>query len=251
MVPLVSTAPPSLDKTVITARQAVVRRKRSSRAVQRVLSGTAQMGRDYRFITLTSAEDSPLDFQKSWRKLSARLRRRGLLREYIKVTEFTQGGLRHAHIIYVGSYIDQAVLSAMWGAIHGARVVDIRALGRGRGRAGVAAAARYLGKYMSKDEASRLAYSRGWAFPRLAAYWKEWKHLGRTHGIAWFWVLLWWKGYCAKGIPPPILLPTPKRVGRESIGTFLTRRTSVAPQHRATQLELSGPGWSPGRHSGR
>ena len=246
MVPLVSTAPPSLDKTVITARQAVVRRKRSSRAFQRVMSGTAQMQRTYRFITLTSAEDSPLDFQKSWRKLSARLRRRGLMREYIKVTEFTKGGLRHAHIIYVGSYIDQAVLSAMWGAIHGAPVVDIRGIGAaGRGRS-VSGAARYLAKYMSKDEASRLAYSHGWAFRRLAAYWKEWKHLHRIRGTAWLWTLLWWKGYCAKGIPPPILLPSPKRVGRGSIGTYVSGRSNLAAQHRAPQFALFGSGPNPG-----
>lgn len=98
-----------------------------------------------------------------------RLLRRGLLLDYIRCPEFTKTGLRHEHILFRGSYIEQLYLSQLWGKIHGAVVVDIRRIG------GTRAVARYMAAYMAKAPAGRYAYSWGWVWKGFAGSWKALK----------------------------------------------------------------------------
>ncbi len=168
------------------------------------MTGLSRRGRAYRFLTLTSSPESPSDFQRSWRRLVMRLRRRNMLREYIKVVETTEGGLVHAHVLATGDYIAQ--LSKLWAAIHNAPVVDIRgaagASRRHQRRDSRRQLARYVAKYMSKDPKSRLAYSRYWAWPRLAGTWREWLRACRSRRIPFQLTLSFWTRCAQAGIPP-------------------------------------------------
>ncbi|GAI62869.1 unnamed protein product, partial [marine sediment metagenome] len=103
-----------------------------------------------RLITLTTAtKDKNADFQKDFRKLRMRLLRRHLLMDYIRCRETTKSGLRHEHILFRGSYIEQVFLSHLWSEIHGTPVVDIRKV------SGKRALASYLAKYASKGITAR------------------------------------------------------------------------------------------------
>lgn len=128
-------------------------RKRARRCYHRVISGLEKKGQ-VRLITLTTATESQNEaFQKDFRKLRMRLLRRGLFLDYIRCPEFTKSGLRHEHILFRGSYIEQAYLSYLWKSIHGAPVVDIRRVwGKSR-------MAGYLASYMAKAPAGRYCYS--------------------------------------------------------------------------------------------
>ncbi|MBA7545810.1 hypothetical protein ES705_38191 [subsurface metagenome] len=156
----------SLDIESTSARQSWLRKKRSRRMFHRVISGLKKAGA-VRLVTLTSrAVDDNEKFQRDFRCLRMRLLRRRLLVDYIRCPEFTKGGLRHEHILFRGSYIDQRYLSAEWERIHGARVVDIRRVRGGRGLAG------YMASYMAKAPAGRYCYSWGWVWKGFAGSWK-------------------------------------------------------------------------------
>lgn len=146
-------------------------RRRYRRCFHRVISGI-ERGGQLRFLTLTSAPDSPVEIQHSWRRLYARFRRRGWMSGYIKVTERTHSGLLHLHVLYRGEYIPQPLISKWWAEIHGAPIVDIR---RAFGRTG---AASYLAKYMSKTGA-RYSWSWGWVYRGFAGVWAAGKALVR------------------------------------------------------------------------
>ena len=157
----------SLDIESTSARQSWLRKKRSRRMYHRVISGLKKRGA-VRLITLTTANESQnAVFQKHFRQLRMRLLRRGLLVDYIRCPEFTKGGLRHEHILFRGSYIDQWYLSNLWYRIHGARIVDIRRVHSGRGLAG------YMASYMAKAPAGRYCYSWGWVWKGFAGSWKR------------------------------------------------------------------------------
>lgn len=241
---LVSVPSSSLVNTSVTARQAVNGSRRKRRTFQRALSGLQQRGRTYRFITLALGPDgTPAELQVAWHRLVERLRRRKLLKDFIKVVERgPENGSLHIHVLYTGKYIDAYLLRDQWIAVSGKRYVWIARVKH----ASPKGAANELAKYMGKDPHARCAYSRHWAFPRLAAYWLAWKREARMHAVRFDWMLWGWKYYCFLGIPPPILLPSPKGVGRGSIGTDLSGRSSLAPRYRSAQLALLGPGRNPG-----
>jgi hypothetical protein len=103
----------------------------------------------------------------------ARLKRRGLVTGYIQVPEFTKSGLAHKHIILRGSYIEQALLSAWWQEIHGAKIVDIRRIKalHGKGRL-----ANEMAKYMAKENALRYSWDWGWVWKGFCRDWAALKH---------------------------------------------------------------------------
>lgn len=138
-------------------------RRRYRRCFQRVMSGIEKGGK-LRFLTLTSSPASPVDIQRSWRKLYGRMRRRNLITGYIKVTERTKSGLLHLHVLFRGSFVAQEWLSRVWKEIHGAEIVDIR---MAYGRTG---AAGYLAKYMSKA-GERYSWSWEWVYRGFTKTW--------------------------------------------------------------------------------
>ena len=140
-------------------------RQRSGRCFQRVISGLKKRGQ-VRLITLTTANVIDNDsFQAHFRVLYMRLLRRGLFVDYIRCPEYTKTGLRHEHILFRGSYIDQIFLSKLWNSIHGAPVVDIRSAYGSRRLAG------YMAKYMSKTPVGRYSYSMNWVWRGFARDW--------------------------------------------------------------------------------
>ncbi|MBA7552094.1 hypothetical protein ES705_44648 [subsurface metagenome] len=172
---------PLLDKEIITARQ------RGRRMYHRVMSGL-EKGGQLRLLTLTTAskEDNE-SFQKHFRMLRMRLLRRGLLLDYIRCREMTKSGLRHEHILFRGSYIEQAYLSYLWKKIHGAPVVDIRGV-YGKNRL-----ASYLAKYATKGIEARTAYSWGWVWRGFARSWALVKAVGWRWGYTMAEVLTYWR----------------------------------------------------------
>jgi len=150
--------------------------RKYKRCFHRVMSGI-ERGGELRFLTLTSSTSSPLDIQRSWRKLYMRMVRRQMITGYIKVTEITKSGLLHLHVLFRGSYVAQAWLSKVWSSIHGAEVVDIR---KAYGKSGVG---RYMAKYMSKG-GERYSWSYGWVYRGFAGVWMEAKRVVRQRSPA-------------------------------------------------------------------
>ncbi|MBA7699203.1 hypothetical protein ES703_107893 [subsurface metagenome] len=159
--------------------------KRYKRMYHRVRSGLHRRGAT-RLLTLTSSPDSG-DFQKDFRKLIMRLKRRSLVSEYIRCPEYTESGLRHDHILFRGSYIEQAYLSHLWAGIHGSPVVDIRkAWGSHR-------MASYLASYLAKAPAGRYSYSWAWVWKGFAWSWRVLKKASRDLNWDYHTLLKKWK----------------------------------------------------------
>ncbi|MBA7712365.1 hypothetical protein ES703_121339 [subsurface metagenome] len=116
-----------------------------------------------------------------------RLLRRHLLLDYIRCREVTKSGLRHEHILFRGSYIEQAFLSHLWQEIHGAPVVWIQGV-RGKGRL-----SSYMAKYASKGIEARTAYSWGWVWRGFAHSWALVKSVGWRCGYSFLEVLTYWR----------------------------------------------------------
>ncbi|MBA7707190.1 hypothetical protein ES703_116059 [subsurface metagenome] len=150
------------------------RTQKSRRCYHRVISGI-ERGGTFRFLTLTSSNDSPDLCQRSWRCLYMRLLRRGLVTAYIKVPERSKNGKQHLHVLFRGSYIEQAYVSRLWQEIHSAPVVDIRRVKGGRSPRQVAA---YMAKYMSKDNWFRYSWSWSWVW---RGFCKDWTRLKRLY----------------------------------------------------------------------
>ncbi len=182
--------PSSLDKEDTSAR------RRSKRCYHRVISGL-EKGGQVRFITLTTASRGQnKHFQEHFRMLRMRLLRRGLLLDYIRCPEYTESGLRHEHILFRGSYIEQAYLSFLWQKIHRAKIVDIRRVWGKPRMAG------YFASYMAKAPAGRYSYSWGWVWQGYA---KSWKFLKKASGWTCqdYWSLLTvWRRCVRLGIRP-------------------------------------------------
>lgn len=142
------------------------------RCYHRVISGI-ERGGHLRFLTLTSGPESPENCQRSWRMLYMRLLRRKLISGYIKVPEYTKAGKQHLHVIFRGSYIEQAYISALWNEIHNAKIVDIRLIKKLNRKGNIAA---YMAKYMAKEGACRYSWSWGWVWRGFV---KDWKNLCR------------------------------------------------------------------------
>lgn len=143
---------------------------KSRRCYHRVISGL-ERGGELRFLTLTSSNESPDTCQRSFRALYMRLQRRGLIKGYIKVPELSKNGKQHLHVLFRGSYIEQALISQWWQELHHAKVVDIRRVKYGNSRRRVAG---YMAKYMSKENSFRYSWNWGWVW---RGFCKDWKHL--------------------------------------------------------------------------
>jgi hypothetical protein len=129
-----------------------------------------------RFLTLTSSNDSPDTCQRSFRALYMRLKRRNLLQGYIKVPEQSKNGKQHLHVLFRGSYIEQAYISHLWQQIHHAKIVDIRQVDRKRGNRKIAS---YMAKYMSKENIYRYSWNWGWVWRGFCNDWQQLKKLFR------------------------------------------------------------------------
>jgi hypothetical protein len=166
-----------------------------------------EKGGELRFLTLTSSPTSPADIQRSWRKLYMRMSRRGMITGYVKVTERTKAGALHLHILFRGTYVAQAWISAAWKRIHNAEIVDIR---KAYGKTGAAA---YLAKYMSKA-GERYSWSWGWVYRGFAGVWIRAKQILRRVRIraparsAEIWQQFYrlWRGHLRSGSHPETFL---------------------------------------------
>lgn len=145
--------------------------KKSRRCYHRVMSGL-ERGGQMRFLTLTSSNESPHTCQRSFRILYMRLKRRGLIKGYIKVPEPSKNGKQHLHVLFRGSYIEQQLLSRWWQDIHHAKVVGITRVSKRRGKKGLAA---YMAKYMSKDNFYRYSWSWEWVWRGFCKDWADLK----------------------------------------------------------------------------
>jgi len=144
-----------------------------------------ERGGTLRFLTLTSSNESPDTCQHSWHVLIQRLRRRHLVLGYIKVPESCKNGKQHLHVLFRGSYIEQALISAWWNEIHHAKVVDIRKTRYARGGKRLAS---YMAKYMSKENIYRYSWDWGWVWRGFVKDWQKLKRyfswlesVGRPH----------------------------------------------------------------------
>ena len=185
--------PSLLDKESISAR------KRYRRMYHRCMSGLEKKG-DVRLLTLTSRNNAR-DFQRDFRCLIKRLQRRHLVLSYIRVPERTESGLRHDHIVFRGSYVDQRYLSLLWSEIHNSPVVDIR---RVRGRRGIAC---YLANYLVKSPAGRYSYSWGWVWRGFAKSWKVLKGFSWEMGWSYHRLLTTWRWHINMNIKVEELIP--------------------------------------------
>jgi len=183
----------SLDNKYTSAR------KRYRRTFHRVMSGLSKSG-SYRLLTLTSSPSSG-DFQRDFRKLYMRLQRRHLVNAYIRVPENTKSGLRHDHILFRGSYIEQVWISKLWAGIHNAPIVDIRKVSNKRAMAG------YLGHYMAKSPIARHSYSWTWVWRGFVKSWEALKKFAREYGQPFNETLTFWEWCIKLGKKPEEVLP--------------------------------------------
>ncbi|MBA7585134.1 hypothetical protein ES708_27104 [subsurface metagenome] len=157
-------SPSLLDYYAISARSPTpdtngVGSRRVRRFYQRYFTGVGVGGR-LRFLTLTSSDEAVgqgLDIHRSFRALVMRLRRRWGVFQYIGVKE-VKGDREHLHLVFRGSFMEQAVISAMWRVVHASPIVVIEAVYEARG------GARYLAKYLAKEALNRYWASYDWVF---------------------------------------------------------------------------------------
>lgn len=110
-----------------------------------------------RFITLThkpNGTETPADalrrMRHDWHTLTKALNRRqkhGNIK-YVCVVEWTRKGWPHLHVLANCDYLRQRTLSGLWRSIHGAPIVDIRAVKESEKTAS------YLAKYLTKSNAT-------------------------------------------------------------------------------------------------
>lgn len=142
--------------------------RRLKRCYHRVISGLEKDSR-CRFVTLTSSPESKNFVQQDLRRLIMRLRRKGVLTDYIRVVELTKSGFQHVHMIYRGRYIPQPALSNLWDEIHQAPIVDIRSIKASKSH--IRGAAGELAKYMAKEGSRRYSWSWGWVYKGFVRTW--------------------------------------------------------------------------------
>jgi hypothetical protein len=118
-----------------------------------------------RFVTLTAAGSTPSEAYEGLKRLSKALRRRGYTWEYLAVPEPHKNGSWHLHVLQKGSFIPQRELSMLAERAGMGRIVHIRAI------RGAQSVAKYLVKYMVKDEAYRPPGSR--RYKSSARFWGE------------------------------------------------------------------------------
>jgi hypothetical protein len=120
-------------------------------------------------MTLTSSERSDKRaLSRHFQTLRKRIEHAfGVKLEYWKLNTNEGHGVIHA--IFKGCYVPQRWLSDAWKQIHGARVVDVRALRNSPRRL-----ANYLvGNYLCKQSYERMSWSWGWVFRGFCEVWKK------------------------------------------------------------------------------
>jgi len=138
-----------------------------------------------------------------------RLLRRRLLLDYIRCPELTKSGLRHEHILFRGSYIEQAFLGELWSGLHGAPIIDIRRVTGKRRLAG------YFASYLAKEVTGRLAWSWGWVWRGFVHGWTCLKKFSREMGWTYQELLTNWKWCLILDINPIEVLPNEIQVPRK------------------------------------
>lgn len=126
-------------------------------------------GRRWRFLTLTTGPGSDQDdFSLYWRRFRATIRKHGYRPEFFKVTEFTEKGRRHYHVL-VSVFIPWGLIKWAWycATDKTAYVVFIK-------KTQVKNAAGYMAKYMTKQSVMshqfrkhERRYSFSMGFPRM------------------------------------------------------------------------------------
>jgi hypothetical protein len=171
------------------------------------------------------AVNAGLDIKTDFRKLVAVMRRRGLLKGYIKVIEFTKLGQPHIHMVYRGKFFMQVMISWLWSEVHLSPVVWINYIRRPQ------QGASYVAKYLGKDPACRYSMSHDWLWVGVAGDWKslvcysvkqgwEWeKLLGLWENILDSWRPMHYLYGSSPGVLVPWGSPCPSPVTNISSGT--------------------------------
>jgi len=134
------------------------------------LTRSRYRGDRLRFMTLTTSVGGDLrrlsrDFQVLRKRIEHRFRKR---LEYWKIN--TNEGNGVMHIVFKGLFIPQVWLSNAWRSIHGAMIVDIRALKNGSSKN----LANYLvGNYLCKQSFERMSWSWAWVYRGFCSTWKR------------------------------------------------------------------------------
>lgn len=126
-------------------------------------------GKRWRFLTLTLSPQANQDsLSKYWNRFRATLYKHGYKPEFFKVTEFTEQGIRHLHIL-ISIFIPWNLIKGAWylATDKTSYIIFIK-------KTQVFSAAGYMAKYMTKDSVlshnfrkyeRRYTFSRG--FPRM------------------------------------------------------------------------------------
>ena len=161
----------SISRSLLESSRSKLSGKKK-RAFHRLVSGFTRArfrGDRLRFMTLTSALGSRVgrlsrDFQVLRKRVEHAF---GWIPQYWKIN--TNEGNGVMHIVFKGGFIPHAWLSDAWSAIHGARIVDIRAL-KGSPRK----LANYLvGNYLCKQSFERMSWSWNWVFRGFCGLWSS------------------------------------------------------------------------------
>jgi hypothetical protein len=124
-----------------------------------------------REIELTTVADSdghaPKEFQRAFRALVKRIRRKFGSFEYCGKRELTpEANLLHIHITYRGAYIPQVWLANTWRELHDSPIVWIRELFSW-------SYMRHMAAYSVKEGVGRFLCSHKWVFRGFVGYWKR------------------------------------------------------------------------------
>lgn len=126
-------------------------------------------GKRWRFLTLTLSPQADQDqLSKYWNRFRATIRKHGYRPDFFKVTEFTEAGVRHLHVI-ISVFIPWNLIKSAWylATDKTSYIVFIK-------KSQVKSAAGYMAKYMTKQSVlsnlfrkyeRRYTFSR--SFPRL------------------------------------------------------------------------------------
>jgi len=148
--------------------------RKKKRAFHRLVSGFTRAharGDRLRFMTLTTAVDSSGGWSfRLLRRHFQTLRKRIKRHFHFEVKYWsirTNEGNGVLHIVFKGGFIPQKWLSDAWNSIHGAKIVDIRAL-----KGSPKKLASYLiANYLCKQSYERLSWSWSWVFRGFVGLW--------------------------------------------------------------------------------
>lgn len=192
----------SVSKAVLSPGSSPMSSKRK-RAFHRLVSGLTRgrsRGELMRFLTLTTGSGgSDLRLRRDFQLLRRRIERTFHFKpEYWSIR--TNEGNGVLHIVFKGRYVPQKWLSKAWSSIHGACIVDIRAL-HGRTRR----IANYLvTQYLGHQSFERMSWSWGWVFRGFCGLWaskfSSWYKMDREACLS-----AWNKLICTFSPPLPVI----------------------------------------------